>query len=164
MKAAFAQAGKQKKLTYAKILGFMGQREAAPVLIDALEKVTEWDAKVFQGSMAEYAHLPTPVDSLIMALGQTGDRRGLPAILAKLEMLDADVTLSHHRAVALALEQIGDPAAAEPLAKLLAKPKMSGHVLKGVVPLPEGQKARRDRTAPLREIVLARALVSLRRF
>ena len=74
LKEAFAQAGKQKKLTYAKILGFMGQREAAAVLIDALEKVTEWDAKVFQGSMAEYAHLPTPVDSLIMALGQTGDR------------------------------------------------------------------------------------------
>ena len=91
-------------------------------------------------------------------MGRTGDRRALPAILAKLELLDAQVTLSHHRAVALALEQIGDPAAAEPLARLLAKPGMSGHVLQAVVPLPEGMNVRRDRTAPLREIVLARAL------
>ncbi len=156
--AAFVQADGESKLTYAKILGFLGQPAAAPVLRQALDQVTAWDAKVLQGTMAEYAHLPTPIDSLVMALGHTGDRRALPAILAKLELLDAQVTLSHHRAVALALEQLGDPAAAEPLAGLLAKPGMSGHVLQAVVPLPEGMKVRRDRTAPLREIVLARAL------
>jgi N-acyl-D-aspartate/D-glutamate deacylase len=158
LQAAFAGAGDDKKLTYARILGFLGQREAVPVLVEALDKVTAWDAKILQGTMAEYAHLPTPVDSLVMALGRAGDRAALPAILAKLELLDDTVTLSHHRAVALALEQIGDPAAAEPLAKLLAKPGMSGHVLKAVAPLPEGRNTRRDRTAPLREIVLARAL------
>jgi hypothetical protein len=158
LEAAFAQVDGEPKLTYAKILGFLGQRSAVPVLQQTLDQVTTWDPKVLQGTMAEYAHLPTPVDSLVMALGHTGDPKALPAILAKLKLLDAQVTLSHHRAVALALEQIGDPAAAEPLAKLLAKPGMSGHVLRDVVPLPEGMNVRRDRTAPLREIVLARAL------
>jgi len=158
LQAAFARADEPHKLTYARILGFLGQREAVPVLIEALEKIPAWDAKVLQGTMAEYAHLPTPVDSLVMALGRTGDRRAMPAILAKLELLDDTVTLSHQRAVALALEKIGDPAAAEPLARLLAKPGMSGHALKAVVPLAEGKNSRRDRTAPLREIVLARAL------
>ena len=158
LQAAFAGAGDEQKLPYARILGFLGQREALPVLIEALEKTPGWDAKVLQGTMAEYAHLPTPVDSLVMALGPSGDRRALPAILAKLELLDDHVTLSHHRAVALALEEIGDPAAAGPLAKLLAKPGMSGHALKAVDPLPQPMDQRRDRTAPLREIVLARAL------
>ncbi|HPM24781.1 MAG TPA: FAD-dependent oxidoreductase, partial [Phycisphaerae bacterium] len=155
---AFARADGEQKLIYARILGFLGQREALPILIEALDKVSAWDEKIFQGKMAEYAHLPTPIDSLIMALGRIGDRRALPAILAKVDMLDDQVTLSHHRAVALALEQIGDPAAAEPLAKLLAKPGMSGHALKAVVPLPQPMDQRRDRTAPLREIVLVRAL------
>lgn len=158
LQAAFVRADGEPKLTYARILGFLGQREALPVLIEALDKISAWDAKILQGKMAEYAHLPTRTDSIIMALGRIGDRRALPAILAKLERLDEKVTLSHHRAVAVALEQIGDPATAEPLAKLLGKPGMSGHALKAVVPLPEPMDQRRDRTAPLREIVLARAL------
>jgi len=158
LQAALARADRPPQLICARILGFLGQREALPVLLAALERTSAWDEKIFQGKMAEYAHLPTPVDSLLMALGCVGDRRALPAILAKLQWLDANVTLSHHRAVALALEGIGDPAAAEPLARLLAKPGMAGHALKAVVPLPQPMDQRRDRSAPLREIVLARAL------
>lgn len=40
--------------------------------------------------------------------------------------LDAGVTLWHHRAGAVALEMIGDPAAAEGRAKLLGQTKMTG--------------------------------------
>ena len=79
--------------------------------------------------------MPTPVDSLILALGRTRDPKALPALLRKLETLDESVTLSHHRALAIALEQIGDPGAAEPLARLLAKPGMRGHATKSVEPL-----------------------------
>ena len=108
--------------------------------------------------MAEYAHLPTPVDALILALGYSGDRRAVPAILAKLEMLDAGVTLSHHRAVALELESLGDPAAARPLAELLDRPGMSGHAMTELEPLYDAEREKRRREGPLREIVLARAL------
>jgi flavin-dependent dehydrogenase len=155
--AAFAGAAGEERLVYAKLLGLLGEGIAVPDLIAALETVTDWDAKILQGKMAEYAHLPTPVDALILALGYAGDPAALPAILIRLEMLDADVTLSHHRAIALALERFGDPAAAAPLARLLAKPGMSGHAMPALEPLYSAVDRRR-RTGALREIVLARAL------
>jgi hypothetical protein len=108
--------------------------------------------------MAEYAHLPTPVDALILALGGTCDRRALSVLLEKLETLDSGVTLSHHRALALALEQIAEPTAAEPLARLLNKPGMRSHAMTGLEPLFNQPQEKRRRLESLREIVLARAL------
>lgn len=158
LRAAFASAEGPSRLTYAKVLGFLGEREAVPVLVDALEQVDAWDAKILQGYMAEYAHLPTPIDALILALGYSGDPRAVGPILEKLETLEADVTLSHHRAVALALEQLADPSAAAWLAKLLERPGMRGHVMTELEPLHDRDREKRRRTGPLREIVIARAL------
>lgn len=158
LQRAFSGSTGAARLEYAKVLGALGDAEGLELLIGSLEQVTEWDDKILQGVMAEYAHLPTPVDALILALGAIGDPQALPAILNKLETLDADVTLSHHRAVVLALEQIGDPTAAEPLARLLEKPGMRGHVMTGLEPLYDRQRERRRREGPLREIVIARAL------
>ncbi|MHB8899892.1 MAG: FAD-dependent oxidoreductase, partial [Thermoguttaceae bacterium] len=158
LKRAFGTAEGASRLEYAKLLGVLGEAEGVDLLIEALERVDRWDAKILQGVMAEYAHLPTPTDALILALGTSGDRRAVPAIVAKLRTLDAGVTLSHHRSVALALEALGDPAAAEPLAELLEKPGMSGHAMLGLEPLYDGQVEKRRREGPLREVVLARAL------
>jgi len=158
LRTACASATGDAKLTYAKVLGVLGCAGAASTLAEALDNVREWDAKILQGIAAEYAHLPTPVDALILALGYTRDRRALPPILRKLEALDADATLSHHRAVALALERLGDPAAAKPLAELLSKPGMRGHAMTAVEPLYNREREKRRRTGPLREIVLARVL------
>ena len=157
LRAAFAVSEGEARLTYAKLLGFLGEKTVVPVLIAALEDAGAWDAKILQGKMAEYAHLPTPLDALILALGYAGDPAALPAILSRLEALDAEVTLSHHRAVALSLERFGDPAATESLARLLAKPGMSGHAMPALEPLYAAEDRRR-RTGALREIVLARAL------
>jgi len=154
---AFNKAGGEEQLTFARILGFFGRKESVPVLLKALAETPSWDARVRQGVMAEYAHLPTPVDTLVLALGYTRDRRALPSILRKLESLDARSPLSHHRAVAVALEQIGDPSAAPPLAELLAKPGMSGHAMTELETLYQDMDRRR-REGALREIVLARAL------
>ena len=158
LKAAYRQSSGEARLAYAKLLGILGEREGVPELIDALAKVDDWDPKILQGVAAEYAHLPTPVDALILALGYSGDPAALPAIVSWLERLDADITLSHHRSVALALERLKDPAAAEPLARLLQKPGMRGHVMTDLEPLYNSQRDRRRRTGPLREITLARAL------
>ena len=155
---AFASATGEARITYAKLLGCLGHREAVPTLIEQLEGVRQWDARILQGRMAEYAHLPTPVDALILALGCTRDRRALPALLAKLDTLNDGVTLSHHRSVALALEQLADPRAAEPLARLLNRPGMRGHMMTELEPLTDKPEEKRRRLAPLREIVLARAL------
>jgi len=158
LKTASTSATGEVKIAYAKLLGFMGEREVVPILIAKLEEIDQWDAKIYQGYMAEYAHLPTPVDALILALGSTHDRRALPVLLEKLDTLDPNVTLSHHRSLALAIEQIGDPSAAEPLYRLLNKPGMRGHVMTGLEPLANRQREERHRLEPLREIVLARAL------
>jgi hypothetical protein len=157
LREAYSRASGADRLTCAKVLGVLGEKDVVPTLVRALEEVTQWDPKILQGKMAEYAHLPTPVDAMVLALGFTRDRRALPAILKKADLLEATTTLSHHRAVALALERIADPAAAEPLAKLLSKPGISGHVMTGQEPLYIDPNKRR-REGALREIVLARAL------
>jgi len=158
LKNAFTSATGEARIAYAKLLGFMGEREVVSTLIAKLKEIDQWDAKIYQGSMAEYAHLPTPLDALVLALGSTRDRRALPVLLEKLDTLDPNVTLSHHRSLALAIEQIADPAAAEHLARLLNKPGMRGHVMMGLEPLTNHPQEKRRRLASLREIVLARAL------
>jgi flavin-dependent dehydrogenase len=158
LRDAYAAARPRHKLTYAKLLAFLGVSEVAPVLIEALDGIREWDARILQGQMAEYAHLPTPIDTLILGLGRIGDRGALPALLRKLDTLDSTVTLSHHRSMAIALGQIGDRAAAEPLARLLAKPGMRGHSMRNLEPLQNLDMERRRRLGALREIAIARAL------
>nr|MCU0248492.1 FAD-dependent oxidoreductase [Bryobacter sp.] len=157
LKQAYEKARPRQKLMYANLLAFFGEAEVTPFLAESLDAITQWDARILQGKMAEYAHLPTPIDTIILALGRTGDRRGLPALLRKLETLDASVTLSHHRSLAMALESLGDAAAAEPLARLLGKPGMRGHALTRIEPLHDAQMEQRRRLGPLREITLARA-------
>jgi hypothetical protein len=159
VRQAYAAAKDADRLTYAKILGFQGDAAAVPALLAALDAAA-WDEAILQGRMAEYSHLPTPVDGLVMALGATRDSRAVPAILRKLDQLDADAPLSHHRAVALALESIAAPAAAPALAALLRKPRMAGYAMVEVRRLPSQRSASdaQSRTPALREIVLARAL------
>ena len=154
VKQAYEKAKGKPKLLYAQVLGVLGDKTGVPVLLAALKDVPKWDAKIYQGAMAEYAHLPTPVDSIILALGYAGDRAATPAILKMLDSLDAKVTLSHHRSAAIALERLADPAAAKPLADLLQKPGMKGHAMTS---LSKGGKVE-ERTASLREITLGRAL------
>ncbi|MBS1823713.1 MAG: FAD-dependent oxidoreductase [Acidobacteria bacterium] len=158
LKQRFAAAPARQKLMYANLLAFFGEKEVTPFLAKALDDIKEWDARILQGKMAEYAHLPTPIDTLILGLGRTGDPAALPALLRKLDTLDATVTLSHHRSMAIALEQLADRSAAEPLARLLNKPGMRGHIMKTVEPLEDANMDARRRIGPLREIVLARAL------
>lgn len=157
LRDAFAAAQGPARLFYARVLCMLGEPTAVPELIEALREA-QWDDKIFQGRMAEYAHLYTPVDGLVLALGATRDLRAVPAIVEKLDQLDAATTLSHHRAVASALEQIADPAAAAPLARLLSKPGMSGHQMPAIEPLYNVPEARRRREGAIRELLLARSL------
>lgn len=146
-----------RQIRVAQFLGILGDPAGADILACALD-AAKFDARIFQGKMAEYAHLPTPVDTLILALGFGGAPVALDPILRKLALLAPDVTLSHSRAVALALERLGDSRAAAPLAAKLREPGMAGHALEKVEPLVNQPMAKRRREGALREIVLARAL------
>ena len=156
-----AAASEKDRLAYAHILAVLGDASGVETLARAVDAAT-WDKGWVYRGMGQFGPALSPLDNLIVALGRTRDRRALSAILGKLAQLDNKSEFSHHRAVALALEAIGDPAAAGPLAEALAKPGLQGHVIDRV-------EAARDRTGQdpnethtralsLRELALARAL------
>lgn len=170
VKKAYKKSEGRNKLQYAEVLGMCGDKEGVTTLIEHLKDFKGWDAKIYQGSMADFAHLPTPIDAQILALGNSGDKHALPVLLNLVDKLDINITLSHHRSVALALEKLADSRAAQPFAKLLQKEGMHGFAMlnleeastqldnDGKGPNPVKNSSYNKRTKALREIVLARAL------
>ncbi|MHC4536858.1 MAG: hypothetical protein ACYS6K_23165 [Planctomycetota bacterium] len=112
--------------------------------------------------MGQFGTSLSDLDSLIIALGRTRDKQGLKTILEKVEQLDANTEFSHYRAVAIALETLNHPNAAEPLAKLLKKSGMMGHAFTDINTArnrtPSNPVDTLTRNRSLRELVLARAL------
>jgi len=164
-KAYAAAASDADKLTYAHILGVMGDATGLHTLIAAVEATPNWDKGWNFKAMGQFGSNMSRLDSLIFALGRTHDRQATSPILDKVKLLDANKDFSHHRAVALALEALADPAAAAPLADLLAKPGMSGNAIQSVdeakrrhAQSPGKLNALKPRRESLREIMLARAL------
>jgi len=155
----------QQALTCAHILAVLGDAAGLPALIAAVEAAPDWDKGWNLKGMGQYGSNMSHLDTLIFALGRTRDRRAVGPILAKVKLLDATKDFSHHRAVALALETLGDPAAAGPLAELLGRPGMRGNAITTVHEAkrrdalsPDGLNALNTRRDSLREIMLARAL------
>lgn len=172
LRKAFAEsASAQDQLVYAHVLGMMGDDVGALALATAVRDA-DWDKGWNFKGMGQFGWTVSRLDSLLIALGKTRNRQALPILIQKAKTLDATSEFSHMRAVALAMEAIGDPAAADVLAELLGKPGMMGHwatsqtqarsadapqARTGVAI--ENTKTRyEDRTGALREIVLARAL------
>ena len=63
---------------------------------------------------------------MMLALGRTKSKRALAPLLGRLAEVNGGSSLASVRAVTLGLEALGDPRAAEPLAKMLEKPGFSG--------------------------------------
>ncbi len=143
----------EHRLVYANILGMLGDDTGASVLIDHIRS-NEWDEGWNFRGMGQFGGSISPLDSHIIALGQSGSPKAVPVILEKVALLDATKEFSHHRAVAMALEAQRDPSAAEALAELLAKDDMTGHA---IIDISESDR-QEERSEPLREIILARAL------
>ncbi len=161
LRRAYKAAGDDEaRLIYAHILGMMGDGAGAETLIGEL-RGSAWDAGwSFKGG-GQFGASLSPVDSLIIALGRTRDPRAVEPILEMVRQLEASKEFSHHRAVAVALETLGDPAAAQPLADLLAKPAMSGYAVGHIGAAKDVAKLsnpNQSRDQSLRELILARAL------
>lgn len=162
LRAAYQAAGSDKdKLTYAHILGIMGDATGADTLAKAVS-ARQWDEGWKYTGMGQYGPSMSVLDSQIIALGRTRRDMALQPILAKVGQLGPEHALSHHRAVAEALETLRDPAAAQPLAKLLQKPGMTGHACTDVQmamrDIPPSSTDNTTRECSLRELMLARAL------
>jgi hypothetical protein len=151
---ADAAAGATAAVTYAHMLAVCGDPTGSPALIEAVQAAGAWDAGWNFRGMGQYGASLSQLDRYIVALGMTKDAKAVPAILKKLALLTPQSEFSHHRAVATALELIGDKSAAKPLADLLARPGMTGYAL-----LKPGLES--ERSLCLREIILARALFRL---
>jgi len=166
LRKAYQQAEKhEEKLIYARILAVLGDNTGLDTLIAEVRKYPKWDQGWDYRGMGQFGSALSPLDQLIIALGRTRDQRAVPAILEKAKLLSAKDAFSHHRAVALALELIGDRQAAPVLAGLLTQPDMSGYVHETVEDArrfdqksPGGTNAVQTRRDSLRELHLARAL------
>jgi len=163
LEKAFAEADAEHKSAFARALCTLGSKTGSEILAAEVRDAAEWDRGWNYRGMGQFGTALSHLDNLIVALGRSGDRGALPVVFEKVELLTAEHDFSHHRAVALALELLGDPAAAEPLAKLLAKPNMSGHahltIRKAIDRgAPGGTNAEQTRRESLRELLLARAL------
>ena len=150
-----------EKLRYAHVLGMLYDDTGAEPLIAAVKK-TAWDEGWNFRGMGQFGASTSPLDNLIIALGRTKDKRGLPVIIAKLNELTPESEFSHTRAIAIALENYRDPKAAKPLAALLAKPGISGHEFLEINNIiersPKSTVDNSTRNNSLRELILARAL------
>jgi hypothetical protein len=160
--AAYAGAdSNEARLTYAHILGILGDPTGAATLAEAVT-ARPWDEGWKYTGMGQYGMSMSVMDSLIVALGRTRRDEALEPILAKVAQLGPDQALSHHRAVALALETLARPAAARPLAELLQKPGMAGHAYPNLDvatrSMPASPVDNSTRECSLRELILARAL------
>jgi len=163
LRKAYAAADESRKPAYARVLCTMGDSTGLETLMARLRAAPKWDRGWNYRGMGQFGNALSPLDVLIVAMGRTRDRRAVPVILEKLELLSAESEFSHHRAVGLALELIGDRSAAEPLARLLAKPGMTGYAQTTIgiakeLGAPGGTNAVAPRRESIRELALARAL------
>ncbi|HUT95116.1 MAG TPA: FAD-dependent oxidoreductase [Thermoguttaceae bacterium] len=163
-KAYQAADDAEAKLIYAHYLAVLGDATGLPTLVAEVERAQDWDEGWDYRGMGQFGAALSRLDQLVVALGRTRDPRAIPAIVDKAKLLTVESDFSHHRAVGLALELIGDSRAASPLAELLTQQGMTGYVHDSIEearrrdqedPSTTGVKTRRD---SLRELLLARAL------
>jgi hypothetical protein len=164
LRKAYHETDDDEKLTYAHYLAVLGDATGLPSLVAEVERAAGWDEGWNYRGMGQFGSALSRLDRLVIALGRTGDPSAIPAIVGKAQLLTAESDFSHHRAVGLALELIGHPRAAKPLAELLTQSGMTGYVHESVEEARRrdqeeqsttGVKTRRD---SLRELLLARAL------
>jgi hypothetical protein len=133
------------KLTYARILGILGDQAGAPTLVASLEKTDVWDAGYGLTSHRESDNTFSEQDRIVIALGYSGAPEGLDPLVRKVGQLRPESPVSHFVAAALALRRFARPQpAAEPLARLLSEPGFSGHACAEVVDARQRQVAVRE--------------------
>ncbi len=159
----------QRRYVYAVMLAMLfGDDTGVEPILQRVRAAEQWDEGWDYWGMGQSGDALSPLDKAVVALGMAGAAEAVPAIVRLAALLDSDSAFSHHRAVAVALERLGDRAAAPSLAELLLKPGMSGHVHDTIAAAKahDAEYARyvnavQSRRESLRELFLARALYRL---
>ena len=114
------------RINFARILAVLGDPSGREVLLNAVNNAPDWGAGWDFSSQREKDNSFGLVDRLVIALGFLRMPEVLPPLIHKLEMLQANSSLSHYKAVCLALRLNKHELLAEPLAHLLNKPGVKG--------------------------------------
>jgi hypothetical protein len=153
---------KEDKLVYARILGMLGKSAGWEELVDAIDSYDDWDEGWNFTGMGQFGRSISYLDSLIIAAGRTKKIEVLPSIIRLAEKLTPQSHFSHFRAVAIALETIGDQKGAEPLWSILQMRDMRGHAMTDIKKAkelePNDKTDVSTRNKSLRELILGRAL------
>ena len=158
---AYRKADGEKKIAYAKVLGMMGDATGVKTLIAEANRFDKWEAPPAWNIGSDHPEATmvgwgmSHLDNTLLALGRSGSPEASPAVLKKLAMLGSTNSVSHYRAVCSALEWMGDPRAAEPLAQLLQKPGIGGYAATSIDQRAASHSTRSQAT---RELIIARAL------
>ena len=115
------------KLVYAHVLGLLGDATGRKTLEDKITSAESWDKGWNYKGMDQFGRSVSLLDSYIIALGRCGAETSFAAIDSLARKLGGKSEYSHFRAVALALERLGDRRGAETLAALLALKGVAGH-------------------------------------
>jgi len=152
----------EDQLTYARILGMLGNAAGGEVLQKAVEDASEWDTGWNYTGMGQFGKSISYLDGLIIALGRTKRTEAIPVLEKISKKLTTASEFSHFRAVAMALETIGDNRGALILYDLLQLPGITGHSMPDIQTAkrltPAGDTDTSTRNNSLRELILARAL------
>ena len=173
LRTAYAAAVEpDAKLVYAHVLGLLGDATGRKTLEDKIASAESWDKGWNYKGMDQFGRSVSLLDSYIIALGRCGAETSFAAIDSLARKLGGKSEYSHFRAVALALERLGDRRGAETLAALLALKGVAGHAfapgdVAHNVPGYDKFATRNlglgdmERSDCLRELCIARALYNL---
>ncbi|MEM9400022.1 MAG: FAD-dependent oxidoreductase [Verrucomicrobiota bacterium] len=129
LKAAYEKADKSEvKINFARILAILGDSTGKETLLKAVSEAKDWGKGWDFSGQRKLANSFGEIDRLVIALGFIRSPEVHAALLRKLETLKANSYLSHYKAICLALRLNKDVSLAEPIARLLNKEGVSGHV------------------------------------
>jgi ribulose 1,5-bisphosphate synthetase/thiazole synthase len=156
------RTGTPEALNYAHVLAMLGESDGLQILINEVNRHTEWDTGWPYTGMGQFGPCMSRLDSLIIALGNTRKKEAMPAIIAHADRLTEKRTFSHFRAVCLAFESIGDKEAASILFELLNRPGIRSDAITSYRQARSIADGNREDTSlrnrVLKELHLARAL------
>ncbi len=150
-----------EKQRCALILALLGDDSGLDVLLDQVAG-GDWDQGWHYTGMGQFGFSMSEIDSVVVALGRTRNRRALPAVLEKLKKLSPESEFSHCRAVSMALQAQPTADATGPLTRLLDG--LAGNSRNSIAAVlrqvPGDQCDTSERNRELKELVVARALLN----
>ena len=87
-----------QRVRYAHVLGLLGDDHGRAALSQAIQQAA-WDEGWNYRGMGQFGMSTSPLDGLLIALGDVGDASDWPVISAKLNTLPDDPAFSHCRAI-----------------------------------------------------------------